>query len=357
MPRRLFGPTVCLVLFFVAAAFVYIETHLSLVDEGRDIEVVDRPLQMAPGRAGSTSNATLGFEKILVINLPERTDKRDAMTLSASLSGLKIDWISAVRGSTLPDVALPFGAGRNEGSGLSDGNIGSWRSHMNAVRSIVENGYSSALILEDDVDWDIRIKTQMAQFARGVRFLLPDPESTAPSESPYGDGWDLLWIGHCGESLRPEGDRRTYVIYDDPTVPDFNHVSEPDFNLTDWPEYTRLVHHSWGPICSFAYALSYSGAQKLLYHLGVNELTAPYDNALALMCRYLTLDMKCISATPEYMFHHRARGLKSKDSDIQDVRDDNNIREKGYSKNIVWSMRRNLKQQILGTKPELQWDE
>lgn len=77
-------------------------------------------------------NDTLGFDKIFVINLPERTDKRDAMSLTAALTDMKLTWTSALRGTSVPDKALPLGVDR---AGWRDGGIGSWRSQMNVIRT------------------------------------------------------------------------------------------------------------------------------------------------------------------------------------------------------------------------------
>lgn len=77
-------------------------------------------------------NETLGFDKIFVINLPERTDKRDAMSLTAALTNMKLTWTSALRGTSVPDKALPLGVDR---AGWRDGGIGSWRSQMNVIRT------------------------------------------------------------------------------------------------------------------------------------------------------------------------------------------------------------------------------
>lgn len=77
-------------------------------------------------------NETLGFQKIFVVNLPERTDKRDALTLVSALTDIKLTWTSAIRGTNVPDKALPLGVDRN---GWRDGGIGSWRSQMNVIRT------------------------------------------------------------------------------------------------------------------------------------------------------------------------------------------------------------------------------
>lgn len=39
---------------------------------------------------------------------------------------------------------------------------------------------------------DVRLKAQLEQVAEGVRYVM---QSSEPSSSPYGDGWDVLWLG------------------------------------------------------------------------------------------------------------------------------------------------------------------
>lgn len=107
---------------------------------------------------------------------------------------------------------------------------------------MVERGVTTALILEDDADWDIRIKTQMRDFARASRTLLQpisntldvyldptyprplantdpselsidDQKVSRPSTSPYGDisRWDILWVGHCGCRFPTSDDRNVPI--------------------------------------------------------------------------------------------------------------------------------------------------
>jgi hypothetical protein len=49
----------------------------------------------------------LQFSKVFVIALPERSDKKDAMSISASLTGVKFDWIDGVNGDLIPQKAIP----------------------------------------------------------------------------------------------------------------------------------------------------------------------------------------------------------------------------------------------------------
>lgn len=81
---------------------------------------------------GRVANGTLGFSKIFVVGLPERSDKRDAMTLTSALTGFHIDFVDGVRGETIPDKAVPFGV--TDRKAFMETNLGSWRGHMNAIR-------------------------------------------------------------------------------------------------------------------------------------------------------------------------------------------------------------------------------
>lgn len=112
------------------------------------------------------------------------------------------------------------------------------------------------------MDWDVHLKSQLNDIVHGARYIFGEP-SHFPN-SPYGDAWDILWLGHCGEPFPEtleensglEGYVKTkmsakYVIKDDDTMPPYSKVS----HLVNWSAYaprTRLVHMTAAPICSFA---------------------------------------------------------------------------------------------------------
>ncbi|KAI0850260.1 glycosyltransferase family 25 protein [Daldinia vernicosa] len=368
------------VAFFLVACFVlFTPPSTSYHNTPPSSTVPLRIDRSSPPDVNRVANGTLGFEKIFVVGLPERSDKRDAIALTSALTGFAVDWVDGVRGETVPDKAVPFGADRKK---LWETNLGSWRGHMNAIRRIVEDDLGSALIMEDDMDWDVRLKPQLERIAQGARALLSS--STSKPNSPYGDDWDLMWLGHCGEVFpetldenkeKPADDAgiqymsRKFVIEDDSTVPPRDRVT----GLVDFkshPEFTRWVHITGAPICTFAYALSQRGARKVLLDLSVDHLTGPFDNALAGLCRRAVstwgvedgavagdrgLDAKCVSVTPPVFFHHKARGLVNADSDIQTVQD-GQVRDKGSTENIVWSARNNIKNMVMGTRMESQYE-
>lgn len=67
--------------------------------------------------------------------MPERTDRRDALTLQADLSNLKIDFIDGVKGDTMAEKAIPV---TEAGVTLSPPVLGCWRGHMNAITEYVQ---------------------------------------------------------------------------------------------------------------------------------------------------------------------------------------------------------------------------
>lgn len=48
------------------------------------------------------------FQKIFILSMPNRSDKRDALSLSAYLTGLDIEFIDGVNGSLVSERAYPL---------------------------------------------------------------------------------------------------------------------------------------------------------------------------------------------------------------------------------------------------------
>jgi len=100
---------------------------------------------------------------------------------------------------------------------------------------------SSALIFEDDAEWDATIKSQLVELARGLHYLQGIQTSELGSlHSPYGDDWDVLWIGYCGAKSR-SGDHHYYITHNDPTV-------VPHSLRTESPIHGRVLDDSAEPL-------------------------------------------------------------------------------------------------------------
>jgi hypothetical protein len=76
------------------------------------------------------------FQKIFVLNLPFRTDRRDAMSLSAAISNIKLDFVDGVTGDSIKQSAYPP---PDENRKLLPGIRGSWRTHMNALQKYISS--------------------------------------------------------------------------------------------------------------------------------------------------------------------------------------------------------------------------
>ena len=175
----------------------------------------------------------------------------------------------------------------------------------------------SALVIEDDADWDVLLKAQMTEFARGTRFIR---NATLPMHSPYGDNWDLMTLGHIGINNLINHDQRYWVTKNDPTViADVRRkwMRKPDLSAPALGgDHTRLVLEVSKMSATTAYAVSLRGAARLLYDQSVLPNAEAIDMAILKLCRYDTWGLPfCLGAYPMIFGRYRAIGPLSKDSD------------------------------------------
>ncbi|KIW72024.1 hypothetical protein PV04_00248 [Phialophora macrospora] len=310
------------------------------------------------------ANATLGFERIFAINLPERSDHRDGLVLATAVSNITVEFVEGIHGDKIPAKVLP----PNFNQDLNPGSIGSWRAHMNAIRRVVETGASTALIIEDDVDWDVRLRTSLDHFATASRSLhtldssdkinFRDLPPTQVTHSPYGEGWDVLWLGHCGMNI--PGRAGLVVMENDETVPEVQYLKSFEeaawSPLSAYPQHTRVFMQQTEGTCSLAYAVSQTGARGILNDLGLNRLTGPFDNMLRGWCAGLegSSGHLCFGVLPQLFDHFRREGSTESDSDISAP--SSPYRDKARTLNIRWSVRLNMNKILRGdTNYDDQW--
>lgn len=276
-----------------------------------------------------------------------------------------------MEGRSVSNKALCCDVGLPEDPLLFEREVGSWRAHLNFAHHIVKNRLATAVLFEDDSDFDVDFKSQLELIAQGTRALtrrdpLSDPFSEnaksngtieATPHSPYGDDWDLIWLGHCGAQLHKSSEQ-VFRIDNDPTVaaPDHRISFKGSVNMSDYPDSTRLVFRQGSGLCVYSYALSYRGAQKLLLNENNRKRFAAFDNSLDALCASgnkrrgankdggWQADFKCFSMYPTLVDSHKPPGLESRDSDIATMEDE--YRDYGYTFNIVRSTRINLQKLI-----------
>lgn len=206
---------------------------------------------------------------------------------------------------------------------ISRGSAMAWLGHLNAVKWFLDSNLTTALIIEDDVDWDLHIRHhQIPLVAAQMRALLAAAPSARKDHysairsnnrqhSYWGDlnQWEVLYLGHCGDNfdLKYWADL-PHNIFADESVPSFENL-HPD--TAQWlyeagigPKQ-RMIHKSKSPLCTFAYALNRNSAQRLLDDLSHEEWghgTWSFDVRLLEACR--DLGWKCWTSNPE-LFHHQ----------------------------------------------------
>lgn len=126
-------------------------------------------------------------------------------------------------------------------------------------------------------------------------------------------------------------------------------------DMSHYDNTTRIMYATDGGTCLYSYALSYRGAQKILFHLSMSYYHQPVDFGIREMCEDHSRNFRCIGVFPQIVDSHRGAGSSSKDSDISHGEEKD--RKKGFSYNIVRSTRLNVGHLIDGKMDEVesQW--
>ena len=284
-------------------------------------------------------NKTLGFQEIKVISLPSRTDKPDAWAVAASFTGFDYQLFDGVDSATISNSSLPYTMNRPPKV------VACWRAHLNVLRDMVSRNVASTLIFEDDADWDVSLKSQLVQVARGSQWLL-DTEAVQTSRpalefnSPYGTGWDLIWLGHCLGGPPPRDPRR-FVISQDPSAePDpGNSIFEPWVSADPPDLHPRFIARMHDGVGTAAYAVSFQGARKILYHMSMMPYDEPVDLGYNAMCKDRISGFTCIAPFPMIIGTYRPTGPRFRHSDIE-TPDDEVLQ--AHSEHMAFSTKMNI---------------
>jgi GR25 family glycosyltransferase involved in LPS biosynthesis len=247
----------------------------------------------------------------------------------------------------------------NDNEGF-DGAKGCMMSHVKAMRYMVKHNVQSALVMEDDADWDIRIKQALPEFARGAR-QLTDRAKLDDADQPYGDNWDMLWMGHCG--TRPSPYDENVFSFNDATVPPLEQHRSflyPPPDMSHYPPQTRLLYPPIDGYCTSGVAVSLRGAKKFLKIY--DDIDIPIDMWNAYICR-IHPTFNCLTPYPQIISMHKAAGNTTMDSDIPtSIKSETEFRKKGETDMVEFSAQENApyilksKNKTLGIKDYIrQW--
>ncbi|KAL4800677.1 hypothetical protein BDV19DRAFT_383694 [Aspergillus venezuelensis] len=309
-------------------------------------------------------NDTLGVQKIFAINLPSRHDKRDNIVLGAVLNGFQAKVVDAVTPDEIDPKSYPY----NWNFEHRPAEYAARRSHLNIMRRIVSERIQSAMIMEDDVDWDVSFKTQLQSFAIAV-CTLQSPEATNPT-SPYGNDWHILWLGHCGIDCKNE--QPYFLTPKDPTIVPPGHFLPywRDIPPLERPDDARFTCEISDSACSIVYAVTLRGTQRILAALSVApagiaekvDIGAQFDVSLGRLCGAGYL--RCFAPYSSLMGGFKAAGSAGKGSDINspETKDDGEKRkgavEPAFSHGVMYSTMLNMQRILAGEDTVLAtWDD
>ncbi|EXJ63171.1 hypothetical protein A1O7_03617 [Cladophialophora yegresii CBS 114405] len=244
----------------------------------------------------AAANATLGFQRLIALSSKPSWRTR-GLQAAAKLTGL--DFTIPPQPHNPVEFVVAFeDIGLGQTTTPKHGSASAWVAHLDLLKFVIASGLETAFIVEDDVDWDVRIKDQIKLISDNVRNYTFVPKS---DPTPYGADWDVLWLGHCGgaiEDWAPPG-----VIYaDDTRIPTDSYASWSTGYLQQrLPEGHRMIHVSTTTVCSFGYGVTRASAQKILTLLGRGADEA-FDVALSHHCR--ERELRCLVVNPQIMHHY-----------------------------------------------------
>jgi hypothetical protein len=220
---------------------------------------------------------------------------------------------------------------------------------------IVRENIQTALIFEDDADWDVMFKHQMYEFAKGAQAV----QGVAGSQhSPYGDEWDILWIGHCSVQPRKTVDQPYFVIPDDPTVAPQDRIYGPPADRSPpalQGNNTRLIFRGVSGRCLTGYGLSLRGAQRLIYKQSMTGATT-IDRGVSGLCSGAPTDFTCVAPYPPFVGPFKDAGDVTKDSDRVSVK--GGPRKYAMTRDIAYPVRLNIDRLLKkGSNFRPQWSE
>ncbi|EMD41462.1 hypothetical protein CERSUDRAFT_90028 [Gelatoporia subvermispora B] len=177
---------------------------------------------------------------------------------------------------------------------LSPAKVACWFSHLQVLRLIADDTASPAtwnntdnqsketqnddvtIILEDDIDME-----------RDIEERLKTVWSALPPQ------WDIVFLGHCWSN------ESTYPALPVPDINAGRRAGDP---------IQTALHPSFAPKCTHAYALSRTGARRLLLHLRHPQFaySRAYDQALAWLV--LSGRLKAFSLVPSVAVQRKVDG-------------------------------------------------
>ena len=191
---------------------------------------------------------TLQVDNIYMINLLRRPERRERMHKLFKELGIRVETHDAVDGrilnqSVLEKLGIEIMAGYTDpyhNRPITMGEIGCFLSHYNIWNKVIENGFKSIIVLEDDVRFE-------PFFRQKVNYILKELKDLQFE-------WDLVYLGR-------------------------KRLAE---NAESWIDGSKYLVHAGYSYWTLGYILSRSGAKKLIEAMPLKQLL-PVDEYLPIL--------------------------------------------------------------------------
>lgn len=143
----------------------------------------------APSCDQVTNDIYVHFETILTVSSKPSWRTRG---LSAAAEVARLDIVVPPQPFIFGEMVKAYSGIGSEDTNAkrpSQGSSKAWLAHLDMIKHVVSSGFESALIIEDDADWDITIREQMRKLSYNIRAYTSTPETDM---APYGSSWDVL---------------------------------------------------------------------------------------------------------------------------------------------------------------------
>ncbi|KAK5071705.1 hypothetical protein LTR64_004516 [Lithohypha guttulata] len=255
-----------------------------------------RYLNALPPREAA-ANETLGFQKILALS-PRPSWRTRGLDSAGRSVGLQFTYPTQAKNPA--DLVTAFSEiGKSSGkTAPARGSATAWLYHIDLLKYFIMSGLESALIVEDDVDFDMKLKDQIRLASDNIRAYTEVPVTDS---SAYGTNWDILWLGHCGTAMEPNNPGQRYLDESRCKTELYSGWSK-HFLRDHLEEGHRIVQWAGSmTICTFGYGVHKHSAQKIL-NIVASGADEAFDVALSHACG--TGALRCLVVNPQIMNHY-----------------------------------------------------
>lgn len=178
------------------------------------------------------------------------------------------------------------------------GSATAWLAHVDLLKHVIASDLETALIVEDDVDFDVHLKDQIRLVSDNVRAYINVSETDG---TPYGTNWDILWLGHCGTAVEKDTPGPRYLdttrcktdLYSGWSKHFLRDNLEEDHRIVQWAGFMT--------VCTFGFGVNRQSAQKVL-DIAARGGDEAYDVAFSHACASGAL--RCLVVNPQIMNHY-----------------------------------------------------